>query len=274
MLVAERLQYFREDLELLANRYFDSRRILAGVGIGYSYLPRVKYTGRASIDVSDVLPEAPGGRDQIRYGNKFSDQGFASLIFTAKMRTALVDLSLQNLEESQTTQTPVFVRPFNTTEDLMGRSTIKTKLTSNYDVNLRFSIKEVINVFLETKHQNAIERGDKTVKELTPYKSRDDFEIGMGLTGFGIEDSVSTDFRRRANPGQTYSELTSFAVKESKTENNFNAVYVIAGYRIDLTDQASVAVNSRYYLNDAQRFDRARIDDFALTITATYYPLF
>ena len=282
---AKRLEYLLGDLDLLHERYVKSRRILAGIGLGYSYLPRMRYAGVTSIDVSDVLPGTPGGADRFRYQTQFADQGFLSLVFTAKLgNAASLDFSLPNLEETQTVQTGVFSRPTgNPGEELLTRASVETKLTSQYDLNLRFSLFSIFNSYAIAKHEKEVIRkeaaaGRKLKKSEigrpSLINSRDDIEVGIGLTGFGIEESVSTDFRRRTDPTKTYTELTSLLEKDEKHESNFHAVYATINYRLDVTDQLVINVNARQYLDSLQGYERVEIDGLTMGMNITYAPLF
>ena len=249
---------FLYELEILSNRLLTSKRFRVGLGLGYSYLPSVSYQGNTSIDYSPFQSTISGGSDRLPFMTEFSNQSYASFAVSARIPFIEIDATFPTFSDSRTTLSPAQFRDIDSTDrDVLARSTILSELEVDYEVSVKLSLPDLL--------------------ERTPFgrpNTQADFGIGAGLTGFAIQDTITTDVRFRTDDTSPFSALTTSEELTAKSKNNFNSPFAILYYAFDISDEFRSGVDVRWYLDTNSSNNTIAVEDLTVSVYVMWYPTF
>ncbi|NJN63821.1 MAG: hypothetical protein HC882_02365 [Acidobacteria bacterium] len=254
---------FLDELRLLSRRFLESKRFSVGIGLSYSYLPRVKYTGNTRIDYSPFQSTVSGGSDLLQYRNEFGNSSYPSVLLSAKIPFLRVDADFTRQEETRKTITAVQFRDIDSSDvDLLSRSTVTSSLGIEYDFSAKAQIVELIK---------AVPARDS---QTSPRDTRFDVGLGVGLAGLRVEDSVATEVKTRTDPTSRFIDLPAGQMIESGRTTSFNTVFWVADVSMRVSDEFRVAVEARIYDKKNSSDREVEVDGVTLTIGAAWFPTF
>jgi hypothetical protein len=247
---------FINELMLISTKYLESRRYLAGIGFSYSYTPKISYKGEANIDLSPYLSNPRKSVGTVFYESKFSNETTPSLALYAHIPYITISALFPKYEVSQTMVLPVTVIDSDqTSTDGMFRSTIHSKLEIDFDVNLKLSIKEVFDVKNNVRNGNQIDWG-----------------FGLGVTGYKVEDTVTTDVRFNTNDDSPYDDLASDHIIKETDHRSFNTLYFVAYYNFELTDEFIVGLDAKFYSDKIKNTAYVDVHGISAGFNVVWYP--
>ena len=269
----ERDQFFSE-YTLIADRYLDSNRFRVGLGAIYSYLPKVEYSGIARIDFSPYQTTASGGADRLLFNQKFSNIGYLSPLITVKAPFLDIDFAFPDLETTQTTIPPIL---FRDTDDpmteMLAQSTIASTVEIEYEIGIRVALGKL---FKRRKNRAALRRLDpfNTIRDPKSIQTRFDWGVGVGMAGFLVENSVSTDVRLRTDPTDTFNDLTSEGTIATQDDRNINTAFAVGYFKVRVNDEIEVGIDYKKYENDSANGGQISVGGDTVSISAAWYPTF
>ena len=250
---------FEEELELLAGRYLNSKRFRAGIGLSYSYLPSVRFDGFERIDLSPFAQNRLGGADRLQYTSDFSSKSFPSFMLSAKVPYVQIDASFPVFNYTNTIVSGVqFHGADSSGEEILSRSTVKSELNVDYDFSVKLSFTDIVDLFQQGRSSN--------------YQF--DAGLGIGLTGFSLENSITTDVRFRTDMTTTFNEIQSNEMVASNNDLSFNTPYVVGYYNFEISDEFHVGMNLRYYTESKTSGIEIDVDDITVSLTVQWFPTF
>lgn len=247
-------EYFLDELNTLSRRFLDTRRFRAGLGLEYSYLPKISHTAAQRVDLSPFQSVPAPRRQRDNLLADFSNTSFASLVLSARVPYVQIDAVFPNSEVERVDATPIQLLA-DPSREIFFRSTITSKLDIEYELSVRVSLSD----FFQADGRAARHHGG----------------IGVGLTGFDIEDTGVTDIRFRTNGMTTpFDDLPPGETIESAEKNSFNNPFLFAFYSVEISDTLQVGVELRAYDSDTSSGSEVAVDDVTVSIGATWYPTF
>jgi hypothetical protein len=262
---ADKTPAFRDDfideLDLLKERYLSSKRFRAGVGLSYSYLPRINYQATPRVDFSPFQTAASGGSDVVVFNTDFSNRSVPALLISAKVPILQLDVGIPDAKHTETTTTTVQQRAGDADNDLLARTTIKSELKIEYDVSLKVSPLDVYN-WWQDKHGRR------------PANLQFDYGAGIGLTGFQIKDDVSTDVRFRSDPGDVFNDLPAGTTITSSNASSFTTVFASLYFAFRVSDELQLGFETRYYQKDRTSSSEVKVDGATFSLSGIWYPTF
>ena len=245
---------FFHEFEILGSRFLDTRRFRLGLGIAYSYIPGVDYSGAKRIDFSPFQTSVSGGSDRLLFHSVFSDKSFTKLVLSTKMDFVQINVAFPTFSESQTLLTPVQFRDIDeSTTDILTRSTINSTLDIEYDISFRIPVSNWIN-------------GDENPQF--------DLGLGLGVTGFLIEDTVTTDARFRMDTTSRFTDLPTGETLMDSEQTSFNTWFAGGYMSFDVSDQVQLSLEARYYGDTGDRETVIETDNVILSLSAIWFPTF
>lgn len=252
---------FLQELTLLSDRFLASKRFRAGLGLSYSYLPKVSYMGNQRIDYSAYQSTISGGSDLLQFKNEFANFAYPSLSLSAQVPYMRVDANFSNAKETRTTITPVQFRDIDETDtDILSRSTVTSDLHVEFELSAKASLTEIWEKMRSSDNEPVRER-------------RFDLGFGIGLTGFRVEDSVSTDIRFRTDDS-SFEELPVGATLTSSSTNSFNTPFLVADLALKISDELHAAFEFRYYDDGTSSNREVSVDGVTMSLAFVWYPTF
>lgn len=257
--LTDRLANFTYDMNELTYKFTSTRQFYAGLGISYAYIPTIESFTSYNVDFSpfdtqlggDSLP-LNSGRQIINTG--FSNTSYPSLRLTAATPYFSVDLMLSNKDETATSISPIrATRNGTDNQYILHRTTIESTLSLEYDVQARFSVRDIINALLY---------GDDTYQYLPTQL---DFGIGVGSSGFTIKNEITTDFRLKKTSDALYQDLDVAELRQQSSRNSFNVAYWNAYLGFEISDQMLATLEYRYYQDDTDDGNILDIDSNSLS---------
>jgi hypothetical protein len=264
---------FRFEYSLLMERYLRSRLFRVGFGSMYSYLPKVSFFGFERVDLSPFRIASIGGADRLGFQNDFANEGWLSPLISVKAPYFDIDFVSPDLDAKETTVTPVqFTGPDAAGTELLTRSTVESTFRIEYDVGIRVGIGN-----LRQRHRMRSDIKDRN-EPLNYYPksqtARFDWGLGVGISGFRIDNSVTTDVRFRTDTTSRYDDLTSQGTATTSSSSSFNTAFLLGYFKFRLSDEFEVGFDYRKYDEDKEDGGRIVVSGDTLSINAAYYPTF
>ncbi len=262
---------FQDEYTLLADRFLYSRKFRVGFGATYSYFPEISYAAIESVDLSRFLPVSSGGAFDFGFSHEFRDTSFLGPLISAKAPYFDIDFVYPSVHTTKTTTSPVLPTTggaSNSNPDALFQSTTTSTLSLEYEFALRVGIGKLI------ERQRIQRKSKESSKTDPPYypRNRFDWGIGLGLSGYKIENATSTDVRLIANGVTTFKDLTSAGTVGSASETSFNNSYWVGYYTFRISDEFEIGIDFRRYRHDDHK--QVAVRGQTLAITAAYYPTF
>jgi len=261
------LNDFADELDLLSRRYLQSRRFRVGIGAEYFYFPRMSYLGAVGVDLSPFNLVQPAGSGQFSFLADFSNQTTPALVLTGKVPFAQVDISLPTQSRTSTLTTPVQGLPFSPSAaasaaaGVLARSTVELKAKPEFDIGIAASVREIVHyirtrsVDFDTTHQW-------------------DVAVGLGTTGFRIDQRALTDVRVRPDPSRTFNELASSGTFASSKSTSFQNSYWRVNLSLNVSDELQVGVVARSYRKKTIDTGPVNIQGPTVGVTVVWFPTF
>jgi hypothetical protein len=249
---------FREDLELLAGRIETAKRFRVGIGVGYSYLPQLRYRAAPHVDFTPFQLATTGGADLVVFNADFSNRSMAELVLSARVPFAQIDVGIPDRTQTETITTTVQERPSTATADLLARTTINSKVAIIYDVTASLSLNEIY----------------EKVMKVDGASDRLFVGLGGGMTGFQITDSISTDVRIRTDPTKIFNDLPNSGTVTSSNKTAFNSTYVSAHARYHVSDELEVGLAMRKYVQSRSGSAVVDISGLSVALSVVWFPTF
>lgn len=263
---------FLEEYTLLANRYLNSRRFRVGFGGIYAYLPHVRYGGQDRIDFSPFLTGPIGGADQLLFDTEFSDTGHLSPLISVKAPYFDIDFAFPDLKVTETTVTPVQPRPTDSATQLLAQSTIESTLDIEFEMGITIAIGKLI----ERRRERTANRAGLFTREGDQRRrlTRFDWGVGIGMSAFHIDNTVTTDVRFPTDPSDLFNNLPAGNTLTTQDNAGFNTGYLVGYYKFRVSDELEIGVNYRKYESKHADGGQIAIGGDTVSITVAYYPTF
>jgi hypothetical protein len=258
---------FANELTLLSRRYLQSRRFRVGVGAEYFYFPRMSYLGSVNVDLSPFYLIQPAGSGGFSFLADFSNQTTPAVVLTGKIPFTQVDVSLPTQGRTTTLVTPVQGLPFSpsaaasSAATVLARSTVELKAKPEFDIGIAASVREILHL---------IRTGNSDFDTTNQW----DVGIGVGTTGFRIDQRASTDVRVRPDTSKTFNELASSGTFASSKTTSFQNNYWRLNLNLQVSDELQIGVVARSYFKKTIDTGPVNIKGPTVGVTVIWFPTF
>ncbi len=258
-------QDFLAELEMLTKRFVDARRFRAGIGAEYIYMPKVSYAAAANIDLTPFQSSGAPVGGNTGFVVDFGNQSTPATRIVASGSGMEVAVALPSDGQSREFVTSVQHAAVSGTEsspDLLYRTTLTSRLKPEFDASLSFSLLYALNL-IRDKPEEERER------------DRISYHLGIGMTGFRIDESSTTDVRQRSNPAQTFNDLSTTGTTVSSRRISFKSAYWNADARFVVSDESQLGLSYRRYFGRKSEDETSpRVSGYALSIYFVWLPTF
>lgn len=278
--LSDRMNIFKSDLTELSSKYINTRKFYAGVGMSYAYIPQIFLRSNYNLDFTMFDPTLgnDGNSGLVDSGTQFIDSnfsnfGYPALRFTVDIPYISVDLMLSNKDVSVVDSSAVASQ--NTgleSEAILFKTDINSTLSLDYDAQVRLSLKDLTAEF-DTHFRPNRGNGSVTDKFVNKLLSQIDFGLGVGLTGFGIKNRISTDFRLKRSNDFNFNELETLEIRHQSSRNSFRVSYWNAFATFEVSDQIMASLEYRFYDNIRKDRESLGIEGNTLTFSFIYFVL-
>ena len=273
----DRLKSITSDLTSLTHKFTSSRRFFAGVGASFAYIPSISFQKRLDFDLSDFDKTIGNdGSDDLNnsgiqlFSNRFSDASYPALRLTAETPLVKIDLMLSDQDETATGTTSI--RSQNTGsngESILYRSRITSVLSLEYDVQARVSVRDFVDFVTDRLYGDQNDyRYESTFEQLT---SQLDFGLGLGSTGFSIDNEITTDFRLKSSNDIRFEDLPITETRVQKSEDSFSSLYYIAYAGFEINDQMLATLEYRFYRDETDNGSKLRLGENSISFSFVYF---
>lgn len=260
---------FVAELQLMRTRFLESRRFRLGVGAEYVYLPQMSY---ATAPVIDLSPYQAFGNFAPRFSNQpiglvsFNNGSTAALVLSANLPGARVDFVLPAESQTQSLNTgvrKVAASDSNTSRDLLFQTVIEAKAKAEYDAAISITARCAGRLL-------RLDPCSDDMEESVTW----DAAVGIGTTGFKVEETATTDVRVRDDPTKSFNELASTGRQTTRKTFAFNAEYLLLSVRSRISDEFVVSLSTRRYRKATVDTGPVNLRGTVIAISAVWYPTF
>ena len=249
---------FKQEIQILQNRYVHSKRFSAGLGISSSYLPSLNYNGSTGLDFSEFQTEITGGRTTFEYDNEFSNSRFQSLVVSFKIPYFTLDLSTPSYEEKEEFVSSVGQLDLDASDrDVRFRTTVESTLQFEYDATVKLDLQPLLYSALDS---------------LGVPDGQIAYGLGIGASGFKISDLISTDVRFDQGGTNSFDTLTTDRTLEITQSRSFVSPYAVLFYDFLLSDEMQLGASYRYYFGEPESTAGVDVSGSSLNINYIWYP--
>lgn len=249
---------FRQELGVVEDKYRDTFRFRAGLGVNYTYLPSIRYFNTSTIDISPYQPVPSKTPDRLIYQNRFADQGYPGLMLMADIGIMGINVTIPDYAVNSNIVLPVDVINYPGENGLSNpfalyQTSIKSKLSINYDGYIRL---------------DAIRVADRVFK-----RNYSQISAGFlyGAVGFAIKDEIMGDLRF-ADSQQPFNELPPSKEYIQNLSESYISQYWGVFARLNLTDEWMLGIDYKSYLNDHDDQDRVEVGGRSFGFSVLYIP--
>jgi hypothetical protein len=250
---------FKQELGIVEDKYRDSFRFRAGVGLNYSYLPSIRYFNSGEIDVSAYQANPDRMPTHFAYGNRFADQGYPGFMLMADIGLMGVNLTIPDYSVESDITLPVRVinslggengtpQPF-----ALYQTSINSELTIDYDGYIRADAVRIVDYIFD-RNYSQISAG-----------------VLYGAVGFALEDEIVSDLRF-VNGQQPFNDLAPSKEYKQKLSESYISQYWGLFARLNLTDEWMLSLDYKAYLNDYDNQDRVEVGGRSFGFSVLYIP--
>jgi hypothetical protein len=101
---------------------------------------------------------------------------------------------------------------------------------------------------------------------------RNDFGFGVGVAGFDIENTVSTDIRFRTDGTTPFDGLPAAQTVATTNTTSFNTRFHNIYWTYHVTDELRFSLDVRKYERDTTSDASVDVSDKQISLTALWYP--
>lgn len=272
--ITQRTNQFTKLLNDTESDYRFLKRFNAGVGISYSYLPEVRYTGVVRPDLDRYLPlvDADTGNPfntalsiTGEFAQDFSNTSYPSITFSAHMDfiSATVafpfynDTKVVNATDSQRVQG-------DTNQRLIAKNTVSTEFKPLFEAGINLSAPDLWQFIKKNKWLTS---DDSTLSERLTHQI--DFGLHIGVTAFQLEDTFTSDIRM-VNQGLSFVDSVAIETVTQKVKRNLRPISFGVYLRLEPADALSIGFDLRYYENDSDGDFVVDVSGTTATVNVTY----
>jgi hypothetical protein len=256
---------FVGELSILTNRFVESRRFSAGIGLEYIYLPKVTYTASTAVDLSEFQASGVPVSGQTGFQIGFDKQATPATRIVAS--GSGMDVAITIPAQSQMRQVVTSVRQAEvsspaSSQDLMYRTTLTSKIKPEVDACLSFSVLYAAGLI-------------KGAPEDERERQRISYHLGVGMTGFRVDEVATTEVRSRTDSTKAFNDLSPIGSTVSTRRLSFKQGYWNADARFLVSDESQLAVSYRQYFHRSGHNELSpRVSGYALSIYFVWLPTF
>ena len=250
---------FLHELEVITDRYVQTRIFRVGIGTSLAYAPQLSYVAVPNIDLSAFQNMPFGGSGRSLFLVDFSHASSPALNLSAKVPWAQIDVSIPTQRQSATIYTDARRFPITTatSPDLLARTTIESKLKVEVDAAVSVSLVDAYRKLFRDQRPQQWDAG-----------------IGYGTTGYRVTENATTDVRVRSDPTKTFNELPASGTTATSRIFSFHADYWRAHLGLWVSDEIQVGIVGKFYRKATVDNGPVNIRGATLAVGATWYPTF
>jgi hypothetical protein len=256
---------FLHELTILKSRFVSARQFRAGIGAEYIYLPRITYAASSAIDLSQFqTPGVPlGGHTGflVEFSN-FATRAARIVASGSGLDVALTSPTQDQTREIITNVSRALVTNGSDNPDLLYKTTLTSRIKPRLDASISASINYIVDS-LRSKKEDERER------------QRVSYHLGIGMTGFRIDETSSTEVRLRSDPSKSFVDLQKTGVTTSNRSISFKAPYWNADARFLVSDESQIAISYRkYFRSNSSSETQPRVSGNSISIYFVWLPTF
>ena len=178
---------------------------------------------------------------------------FAQLdvVFPVRTDTKTITTSVQRFAKSSTASMP----------DILARTTVTSQSRPVFDAAISLSVGDLLELSRTRSNEPDVAR-------------KFDVYLGVGTTGYRIQETALTDVRIRSDAAKTFDELGNSGNVSSSKSLRFHAPYIKVSAGIQVSDEVQIGVTFRQYRRSTIDSGDANVGGKAVGLYGIWYPTF